>query len=253
MTIAHGLANTFPGQSIALKSPVTRIEQRDGACWIATKSGPDYKARKVILAIPPSTYKNIEFEPPFPENKQKIVSNAKPGVGVRMVFEYAKPWWRKYHFSGIFNSPMDYISTSWDSSDVSKGHYSLTLSIVGTQALSWHRLPGPRWEYATDTRIDSVQDHLNDIVDNVHFPFELEAEILIDVRYRDWTRMKYLGGGSTDTMSPGYLRKYGTWLRKPFENLHFAGAETAYEWKGHMEGALRAGKRAAAEVIESLA
>jgi monoamine oxidase len=41
-------------------------------------------------------------------------------------------------------------------------------------------------------------------------------------------------------------------LREPWEDLHFAGTETAGEWKGYMEGAVRSGERAAAEVIKDL-
>jgi monoamine oxidase len=34
--------------------------------------------------------------------------------------------------------------------------------------------------------------------------------------------------------------------------VHFAGTETAGEWKGYMEGAVRSGERAAAEVVQQL-
>jgi monoamine oxidase len=34
--------------------------------------------------------------------------------------------------------------------------------------------------------------------------------------------------------------------------VHFVGTETASEWKGYMEGAVRAGERGAKEVVEAL-
>ena len=48
------------------------------------------------------------------------------------------------------------------------------------------------------------------------------------------------------------LRTHGRALRERFENLHFAGGETAYEWKGYLEGAITAGRRGAEEVVEAL-
>jgi hypothetical protein len=40
-------------------------------------------------------------------------------------------------------------------------------------------------------------------------------------------------------------------LRKPFNNIHFAGTETASQWMGYMDGAVDAGRRAASEILVS--
>ncbi|KAK3503375.1 FAD/NAD(P)-binding domain-containing protein [Neurospora crassa] len=41
-------------------------------------------------------------------------------------------------------------------------------------------------------------------------------------------------------------------MREPFRNVHFAGTETAEEWRGFMEGAARSGLRGAKEIIQAL-
>ena len=38
----------------------------------------------------------------------------------------------------------------------------------------------------------------------------------------------------------------------PFGRVHWAGTETSTYWTGYMDGAVRAGKRAALEVLEQL-
>ena len=38
-----------------------------------------------------------------------------------------------------------------------------------------------------------------------------------------------------------------------FVRVHWAGTETATEWRGFMNGAVQAGQRAANEVLDSLA
>ena len=38
-------------------------------------------------------------------------------------------------------------------------------------------------------------------------------------------------------------------LRAPVGRVHFAGSETSTFWNGDMDGAVRSGKRAAAEVL----
>lgn len=46
--------------------------------------------------------------------------------------------------------------------------------------------------------------------------------------------------------------RYHDWLARPIGPLHWAGTETSYEWEGHVEGAVRAGNRVAAEVAAAL-
>jgi monoamine oxidase len=40
-------------------------------------------------------------------------------------------------------------------------------------------------------------------------------------------------------------------LREPLGRMHFAGTETATRWMGYFDGAVQAGERAAAEVLNS--
>ncbi|KAE8395930.1 hypothetical protein BDV23DRAFT_168260 [Aspergillus alliaceus] len=47
------------------------------------------------------------------------------------------------------------------------------------------------------------------------------------------------------------LTQYGCYLRNPAGNIHFAGTKTSPYWTGYMDGAIRSGERAAAEVNPS--
>jgi monoamine oxidase len=51
---------------------------------------------------------------------------------------------------------------------------------------------------------------------------------------------------------PGSWTQFGSLLRRPVGPLHWAGTETADEWTGFMDGAVRSGQRAAAEVAAAL-
>ena len=59
-------------------------------------------------------------------------------------------------------------------------------------------------------------------------------------------------GGPTAAVPPGSWTEFGSLLRKPVGPLHWAGTETADEWTGFMDGAVRSGQRAAAEVSATL-
>ena len=46
--------------------------------------------------------------------------------------------------------------------------------------------------------------------------------------------------------------RLGQEIRKPHGRVHWAGTETSTYWTGYMDGAVRAGKRAAVEVLAKL-
>ncbi|MEV0055403.1 FAD-dependent oxidoreductase [Saccharopolyspora shandongensis] len=56
--------------------------------------------------------------------------------------------------------------------------------------------------------------------------------------------------GSRD--GAGVWTQYGAALAEPCGRIHWAGAETSDVWNGYMDGAVRSGHRAAAEVLAQL-
>jgi monoamine oxidase len=46
--------------------------------------------------------------------------------------------------------------------------------------------------------------------------------------------------------------QFGPALAEPVGRIHWAGSETSTVWNGYMDGAVRSGRRAAAEVLAVL-
>ncbi len=67
-----------------------------------------------------------------------------------------------------------------------------------------------------------------------------------------WDKEIYTGGCPVGLMPPGVMIEYGQALRAPVGRIHWAGTETATVWTGYMDGAVQAGKRAAAEALARL-
>ena len=74
----------------------------------------------------------------------------------------------------------------------------------------------------------------------------------IEYTEHDWTKERWTGGGPVPVMAPGTMTTFGSTIRKPFRRVHWAGTETSTYWTGYMDGAVRAGERAATEVLERL-
>lgn len=54
------------------------------------------------------------------------------------------------------------------------------------------------------------------------------------------------------TPQPGFLIRFGPYLRVPVGRMHFAGTECATNWAGYINGAVQSGERAAREVMAAL-
>ena len=67
-----------------------------------------------------------------------------------------------------------------------------------------------------------------------------------------WDNHPWVGGAPTGTCAPGTLTCYGNAVRTATGRIHFASTETAHDWTGYMDGAIRAGHRAASEVLKEL-
>lgn len=134
------------------------------------------------------------------------------------------------------------IGFSWDISDEKTKQHSIAFFVAGATASSWHQL-------SELEREESVIEHFASLVGT---KLAEKARDVLEVSYVEWTKEEYLGGAPTSAMGPKLLSQYGWALREPFSNVHFGGGETAYEWKGYLEGAIRAGQRVAKEVVEVL-
>jgi monoamine oxidase len=60
-----------------------------------------------------------------------------------------------------------------------------------------------------------------------------------------WTR-----GCSMAHLPIGAITRYGALMRQPVERIHWAGTETSTTSHGSIDGAVRSGERAAAEILD---
>ena len=79
-----------------------------------------------------------------------------------------------------------------------------------------------------------------------------QARTPTDYFEQDWSNEKWTRGCPVGHIAPGVLHKHGAYLRSAYGPVHFAGTETADYWNGYMDGGVRAGERAAREVVREL-
>jgi monoamine oxidase len=90
------------------------------------------------------------------------------------------------------------------------------------------------------------------VLDELDALFGAEAKSPTAFYDTRWTNERYTRGCPVAIAGPGTLLAYGEKLRAPVGRVHWAGTETAGYWNGYMDGAVRSGERAAAEVLAAL-
>lgn len=231
-----------PG-SILFNSPVRSIEQTSEGVHVTSARG-SFHARRVIVSVPTPVYHEISFSPPLSPEKFKLSRGTVHGYTAKMIIAWKEPWWRKAGLCGLLQSPYGTFCVTRDTSVDSHGLYALTCFSEGD--------PGRAWSRLTKTeRVAAGLDHIR----HAFGPFvggEDKVPEPIETIEHEWWKDQWSQGCPCPAMPPGLMTEVGSALREKHGSVHFVGTETAYEWKGYMEGAVRSGERGANEVIYAL-
>ncbi|MBV9214005.1 MAG: FAD-dependent oxidoreductase [Actinobacteria bacterium] len=222
------------GDRVRLESAVVRIEQAEHTARVRTPRR-DLIVRRVIVAVPPPLAAQIEFEPPPPPPRAELCRLMRMGALMKCFAVYPEPFWREDGLTGEALSDRGPATITFDTSPPS-GSPGVLLGFVGggeARALSAR----PEAERGAA------------VIEGFARLFGERARRPDEWVIQDWPSEPWSGGGPVAYMPPGTMARVGPALRKPHGLVHWAGTETATRWTGYMDGAVRSGERAAAEVL----
>ncbi len=222
------------GARVVLDAPVRRIE-RHGAGVTVTSDRGQAEAGFVVVAVPPAHRAAIEFAPPLPAEYDELARNWPQGRLSKAYAAYPTPFWRVDGFSGQTLSDEGPVFITFDVSPDSDGP-GILMGFVDARAFD--SLP------ADQRRRDALRCFAKLFGDDALKPLDY-----VDHR---WGAEAFAPGGPTAAVPPGSWTRFGRYLRRPVGPIHWAGTETADEWTGFLDGAVRSGRRAAAEVAARL-
>ena len=222
------------GDRIRLGAVVSRVEWSEDAV-AATSSAGVFEARRAIVAVPPAHRFGIDIAPALPIAYQQLSQRWPQGALTKSYAAYPTPFWRAKGLSGQALSDQGPVFITFD---VSPGPGGPGILLGFTDPHGFDPLP-------EDQRRDRVLKCFTAL-------FGEEAASPIDYLDQRWGAEEFAPGGPTAAVPPGSWTEFGQLLRAPVGPLHWAGTETADEWTGFMDGAVRSGQRAAAEVSTAL-
>ena len=230
--ISFGLAE---GLQVVLGAPVRRIEQANGSATVVSDKGT-WKAKNVVVAIPPPLAGAIDFRPGLPTEHRQLLQRSPMGALMKIEAVYDKPFWRDEGLSGAAVAVDDGgpCKVLFDNTPP-EGSPGVLFGFCG--GANWRRWAG---RPVTQRKAAALQQF-------AHYTGS-RALKAIDYFEQDWAREPWSAGGPVALPGPGTLSGYGSWIRRPHGVVHWGGTETSDYWAGFMDGAVRAGERVAREV-----
>ncbi len=218
-------------------APVRRIA-RDGRHLLVVSDRGTWRARRVIVAVPPVLARRIRFEPGLPPAHERALGRVPMGRVIKLQAVYDAPFWRADGLAGYTNADVAPVELTFDNSPPDGAPGVLLGFVEGAQAVEWARRSPAQRRSAFLAVLAAAYG------ERARSPRSVLELVWAEER---WTRGAYAGH-----LAPGTLTRARGALRAAAGGIHFAGTETATYWNGYMDGAVRSGERAAREVRAAL-
>jgi monoamine oxidase len=226
------------GDAVRLSAPVRRIADTGDGLELSTDA-VTVEAERAIVAVSPTLAARIEYDPPLPGHRDQMTQRMPQGTIIKCMAVYEEPFWRAEGLSGIGLSDGGSINAIFDNTPHGGSPGVLLGFLDGRAARIW----GQRTVEERRAEVTGVFARL----------FGERAAKPIDYVERAWAEEPWSRGCYSGAFGPSGWTDYGPTLRAPVGRIHWAGTETATVWNGYMDGAITAGRRAAAEAAAALA
>lgn len=225
------------GSRVVLGAPVRRIMQDHSGVTILSDAG-SWRAKHVIVAVAPTLAGRIDYEPALPALRDGLTQRMPQGSAIKYEAVYPTPFWRSAGLSGYTNSDRPPIHFTYDNSPPSGKPGVMLGFVVGEDARALGLL--------------SAAQRRRQVLVAFERLFGPAAGRPRDLIEQNWSNEPWTRGCYAGYMPPGVWSDFGAALRAPIGRLQWAGTETAEVFNGYMDGAVRSGESAAAEVAREL-
>jgi len=218
------------GDRVRLRAPVRALHQDRNGVTVHSAAG-SLRCDSVVVAVPPALADAIDHRPRLAAPRAGV--RVGPGRVVKVHLVYPRPVWRDQGLCGWSVSATGPLLSTMDESGSTGGVGTLAGLVTGRRARRFRLLDGRRQREAVVAQVSRL------------FP-GLPAPVGVHVT--DWVGDPWSRGSYAAPFRPGHWLRAGPHLKAPHGRVHWAGSETSTGFFGLMEGAIRSGHRAAAEV-----
>jgi monoamine oxidase len=234
--IPRALTRTLP--DVRLDAQVTAIHLLPDEVEVTYQQGNTYQTISsdfAVLAVPLTTARLIEFNPPLPEAHQRMVHELSYGAVTKVLIEYRKRFWKEKGWNGHIATDSPIVLTWHATSHIENEHGILTVYTGGRSGADLAALSDEERIRVAVAEIEKVFPGSSDLI-------ECTATVA-------WPNEPYTRG-SYAAFAPGEVTAHWKTLFEPAGRLFLAG-EHATDIQGFMEGAVESGQRVAKMILSS--
>jgi monoamine oxidase len=233
------LAAGLPKDIIHTDEPALFIEHSSSGVAVTTPKAV-YRAKAVIVAMPPHLTGRIHYSPPLPAARDQLTQRSPMGALIKVLVVYDTPWWRERGLSGHAIGKLDVVELVADSTNPKPGSPGVLASfLTGGAATKFGALP------LADRRAAVLQDFATLLGPEAR-------DSALEYHEGNWPENPWIGGAYSTFYTPGTWTQFGASLRQPVGRIFWAGTEVSTAWPGYIHGALQAGEDAAQAVCTVL-
>jgi len=225
------------GDDVLLGHPVRTLEWSEDGVTVHADGDLHVNARYAILAHAPVLYDRISFVPALPRRQHQLHQHLSMGFVIKVHAVYDRPFWREQGLSGTAFSPYELSHEAYDNTN----HGDERGTLVG---------------FVSDQNADdlftlSAEERKERILESLSHYYGPEAKNPVVYYESDWGSEEWTRGAYAASFDMGGLHRYGADLRTAVGPIHFACSDMAGAGYQHVDGAIRMGRFAAANVLEA--
>lgn len=233
-SVLNRIVEKLGSETVRLSAPVRALEQ-DAAGVRVHADRISVRAARAVVATPPGLCGALRFTPPLPFERALLLQRMPAGSVRKIALVYDEPFWRADGLSGVTLGIGSPVSLTIDGCGPTPPPGILNAILSGREAQQVGRL--------------SADERRRVVLDALVPRFGPRIAAPLEYHEQGWAEEEWTRGCYMAHYPPGVLTSFGPALRPSFGRIHWAGTETATRSNGFIDGAVRAGERAAAEVL----
>lgn len=227
-TVINALKNHLDEEQVLLRQVVQSIENQGGKVCIKTNKG-DFYADAVISTLPPFLLsKTIKFSSDFPVELTKVANATHTWMGdsIKVGLTFKKAFWLEGQTSGTIMSNVGPIPEMYDQSDLKNGHFALVGFMNGTF-------------YAL-----TKSERREMILGQLEKYYGEQVREFLSYEEGIWRKEEFTFRNYESHILPHQNNGNAVFQKSYFDDkLLIAGAETAQNYPGYMDGAVQSAVR----------
>lgn len=226
------------GDRVITGAVVESIRRKGGRFHVVTRHGA-WRARRVLIAVPPPLVDRIAFHPPLRPSQAQLAQRQPMGTAIKCNAVYDEPFWRPQGLNGFVISDTGPVKITYDNSPPDGKPGVLVGFFEGDAGSDFYDKP------RAERRRAALGSFARYFGKRAHHPR----------RYLElvWAAEPFTRGAYGAYNPPGVITSIGHVAGKAVDGVHFAASELTPKWIGYMDGAIRSGENAAGEIAAELA